>query len=250
MSSIGSLTIESRLSGELGKPQIASEASLKLCHPRSQIAGGIERKASVVRSLNDSMKSIKKSDFQAVQNVVQRLWPPIEACAKKIAAPFLPSRPWNEIKPCLMILGGGIAISSAFRRGILAGAISVVVENLISKCALAIFPLKSDPDSKYLKLLMATPLINFAIWVPLGEECIFRGGLQWYFTNEYHSPIAGIALSAILFGAVHLTNDHQLRHMQAISAGIFGITAGILKQRFGMLAPIAMHMANNFLILC
>ncbi|WP_044642819.1 CPBP family intramembrane glutamic endopeptidase [Risungbinella massiliensis] len=81
-------------------------------------------------------------------------------------------------------------------------------------------------------------LAFICIGAPLGEEMLFRGYLQTYF-SKWGKGIA-ILLSALLFSLYHVDVSSFLQ--------IFGIglLLGILKERHGSLwAPITLHFVNN-----
>ena len=85
------------------------------------------------------------------------------------------------------------------------------------------------------KMLVFVPAIFFGIlWVvALAEEFFFRGLLQQILTRGLHSEVAGLGLTSILFGAVHLPFRKFPNWRFAIMAAITGVFYGIafLKSR-------------------
>lgn len=84
------------------------------------------------------------------------------------------------------------------------------------------------------KMLLFVPAIFFGIlWVVALAEEFFRGLLQQLLTRGLHSEIAGVAVTAVLFGAAHLPFRKFPNWRFAILAGITGVFYGIafLKSR-------------------
>jgi len=87
-------------------------------------------------------------------------------------------------------------------------------------------------------LLPQTPA-EIAAWIVLSvtagicEETIFRGYLQRQFISCSGNALAGILLSAILFGAAHIYQGGR----QAIVIGVFGMLFGILAESRRSLRP-------------
>jgi uncharacterized protein len=67
-----------------------------------------------------------------------------------------------------------------------------------------------------------------ALWViALGEELLFRGVIEQAFLKAWRSPVLAIALSAVLFGAVHLWFHQFPDWRQAALATLLGVGCGI-----------------------
>lgn len=56
-----------------------------------------------------------------------------------------------------------------------------------------------------------------------------------------------VSVTAMIFGAAHLMNEHKNAPVQAIFATIAGIILGLLALQYGLLVSIAAHMTNNTL---
>jgi membrane protease YdiL (CAAX protease family) len=61
------------------------------------------------------------------------------------------------------------------------------------------------------------------------------------------ASIGAVCATAILFGAIHLPNAHDLSGLQAINATLFGVALGLLALQYGLWVPIAAHIMNNTL---
>ena len=168
---------------------------------------------------------------------------------KRIGVTFKPSRSWNQICPCVRVFGVGSALSYPFRLGILTGLVAnVFLRSTI--CLIDYFhPLPSDNDSKYSESLKKLNLFHIVFTIPLVEEYIFRGRIQGSITKITNSPEVGIGVSAGLFGALHLSNDHKLRVLQAVITGLSGVLLGTLNYQLGFAASLGAHAMNNFLCL-
>jgi membrane protease YdiL (CAAX protease family) len=85
------------------------------------------------------------------------------------------------------------------------------------------------------KMLLFAPAMFFGVlWVlALAEEFFFRGMLQQLLARGFHSDVAGLILTSILFGAAHLPYRKFPNWRFAVLAGITGIFYGIafLKSR-------------------
>lgn len=79
-----------------------------------------------------------------------------------------------------------------------------------------------------------------AIGAPLGEELLFRWGIQGHLLRRGCSVPLSIVLSALLFGLAHINPA------QVFFAFIMGILLGLLYWRSGSLwLPILLHALNN-----
>lgn len=83
-------------------------------------------------------------------------------------------------------------------------------------------------------------LVNLMV-ISLTEECIFRGLLQTPLVERLGAP-AGIVLTSILFGLMHLPFSGTF----AVIAGIAGLGYGLALHFSGrMLVPVLLHAAVN-----
>lgn len=88
------------------------------------------------------------------------------------------------------------------------------------------------------------PLILF-ILLALMEEILFRG-ILYRITEQSLGTWIAIGISALLFGIVHITNDHA-DYLGILSASSAGILLGILYTISGRLwYPISLHIGWNF----
>jgi membrane protease YdiL (CAAX protease family) len=85
------------------------------------------------------------------------------------------------------------------------------------------------------KMMLFVPAIFFGmLWVvALAEEFFFRGLLQQLLSRGLHSEVAGLLLTSVVFGAVHLPFRKFPNWRFAVIAGITGIFYGIAFVRSG-----------------
>lgn len=98
-------------------------------------------------------------------------------------------------------------------------------------------PLRFEPKHS------AHPLIDI-VFGPLSEEIEFRGLIQNFLKWTSGSPQIAIALSASLFGTIHLVQGCK---RQAIDATMGGVMLGFLNYQFGLHAAITAHICNNLI---
>ncbi len=108
-------------------------------------------------------------------------------------------------------------------------------------------------EKALIKSAAALGKVITCIAAPLVEELVFRGlimnGLHQTLLARNHSrpDIEASVVSAALFGAVHIPNGYNLAAaIQSTLAGISGLAYAYLAYNFGLSAPIAAHMTNNF----
>lgn len=165
----------------------------------------------------------------------------------KVLTSVLPSHYFERKSPrlvdffpptCALILGS--FFSQPFRYGVLIAPI-----NFITSFCLA-SQMKGLHFGKCSSL--PHPLLVAGIF-PIIEEIWMRAILQNSITWMTGSVIAGIGISAPLFGTLHLinTNGSKDNIIHFLHTTIHGITYGILNHQFGLLATIAAHMSNNIL---
>lgn len=77
-----------------------------------------------------------------------------------------------------------------------------------------------------------------------GEELFFRGGLQGFLT-DYLSPWAAIAVTACLFGAMHIPMRTILLGWTAFAIAMGFLLGWLVPATGSILAPIAVHAVVN-----
>lgn len=101
------------------------------------------------------------------------------------------------------------------------------------------------------------------IW-PIGEELVFRGALQPLLTNGLllympqltapmllGLPAANVISSAAVgtgFGIIHYFAYQSGGKYVALIISVSGIALGLLKVRFGIVAPISAHIVHNYMV--
>lgn len=122
-------------------------------------------------------------------------------------------------------LGIGYACTAVLTRLGLGSKPQMIVEGMLT-----------TPSAAALAFGLAYSLVGASIL----EEGLFRGIIQPAFSIQF-GPAAGIAVTAVLFGLVHLADPWAVIPIVAI-----GAIAGWLRHRSGGLgAPILFHSANN-----
>jgi membrane protease YdiL (CAAX protease family) len=100
-------------------------------------------------------------------------------------------------------------------------------------------PAKADTAAIHGAWQIAVLILFLVIGAPIVEELFFRG-LLLRSLSRWLGPVAGIAISALAFGAAH----GELLQLPALVA--FGLILGVLAHRTGRLGPgIVAHMAFN-----
>lgn len=104
-----------------------------------------------------------------------------------------------------------------------------------------------DPAQKLEEIASGPGFLVLALFVgvgaPIMEELFFRGFLQPAAIKRFGAP-AGLVLTAVIFGAVHL----QLLQFPALA--VFGLILGLLAHHYRRLGPaIVAHMVFNGLTL-
>ncbi len=81
------------------------------------------------------------------------------------------------------------------------------------------------------------------LWiVALGEELFFRGVVQRGLLDSWQSPAAAIAISSLLFGAVHLWFHHYPDWRRAVTASLLGAACGFAYWQSGSVrSPMVTH---------
>lgn len=147
-------------------------------------------------------------------------------------------------------IGAAFPTGRSFFLGILAGCVQrVFVQTMLNYYDFGYFRPFSSP---YTKALLEVhdytdlcALLYFMLGAPLLEEVIFRKTIQRNVASITKSPVAGIAVSAVLFWTAHLGNPHKNGAILAVAAGLGGVTFGILNHQLGLAASIGAHIAHN-----
>ncbi len=145
--------------------------------------------------------------------------------------PFWQSLRWFNRPPAGQVTAAW-GVATAFAVALLGAALKTPDLNSPMK------ELLSDPVS-----LAVVGLLGITIG-PIAEEIVFRGFLQPLFVRSL-GPWAGVALAALLFGALHLQEyGNSWRHGLLISAA--GAAFGWMRYRTGSTRSAAiMHAAYN-----
>jgi membrane protease YdiL (CAAX protease family) len=87
-------------------------------------------------------------------------------------------------------------------------------------------------------------LLGISVLAGLGEEMLFRGVLQGYF-SQWAGPWVGLALASVLFGLMHF-----ITLTYAVLAALMGAYLGAVWYWTGnLLPPVVMHALYDFLVL-
>ena len=89
-------------------------------------------------------------------------------------------------------------------------------------------------------------LLKVILLVPILEEVFFRGVVLRIFLNKNASIILSIIISSLLFALIHF-NPLSINYITILTAFSFGIIAGIVYIRYGLLYAIIFHMLHNIL---
>jgi len=161
-----------------------------------------------------------------------------------------------------------LSIACLWSRVFLVGA-AVGVVNTISSIALTQLLLKQVPptqeDEQYVRLVTES-VFKSAVIGPILEEVIFRGVLQpslrWIVSVwlpdvslkvAFIPPMAlasmiSVVATSVLFGFMHLTNNHSYKKFQALHATGIGIVYGVLAANYGLGASIGAHIMSNTIL--
>lgn len=131
----------------------------------------------------------------------------------------LTGKPWKSVEDALL----DVAIAAAF--WISAALVLVAAARLMR------FAPKLEDARKALEFIAPSNALELGIWVLLAltagicEEIIFRGYLQRQFAAVSRSVVAGILLSAALFGASHAYEGGQRMILIALLGAMLGTLA-------------------------
>ncbi|MBS3904178.1 MAG: CPBP family intramembrane metalloprotease [Simkania sp.] len=190
---------------------------------------------------------------------------PLLQTAHESAAPLFKQPLWQELVPVISTIALGVFYSPVFCFGAAVGVIDCSVHTILS------YTLFSNPEQSnkgtYLKELIDTSAFITCVVGPIIEEFLCRGLLlhalkhvaTTIFTNRSillplgiampASTIAAIIISSVIFGMLHLSNDHEGATDQVILCTLGGLTYGVLAESFGITASIGAHIANNSLLI-
>ena len=127
--------------------------------------------------------------------------------------------------------------------GLAAGAaaltLAVVIPAVLGygTLGLPIWPAGAVAVSGLAQLLTAGPS-------SIGEELLFRGVAFKALSRGTH-PLAAIGLTALLFGAVHLSNPNA-SYVAAANVALVGVWFGLIAWRISLFASIGLHLAWNW----
>jgi len=165
----------------------------------------------------------------------------------------------NGVASTVAVIAIGLFSSESFRFGSLVGLAHLIIKIV----PVVLFSRGENERSKFSKEIMEENAFDTGVAIPVLEETIFRLGLQTslrsLFTMTLPSSIVvlpfGIALSSAaigailvssaIFGAVHLSNEHDSVVTQALSAFSGGLVKGYLMEVDGFVAACAAHIVNN-----
>lgn len=186
--------------------------------------------------------------------------------SKKPNPVFQPKK-WQWLIPVITATALGAIFVPKFGLGLVLGSVQWIttfsIITLLSKLGAIKFSMGPSKEPSAYELQIKENLLTTAIFIPLIEESIFRGGIQPLFSqiikrlspSSASTPFlkksisiptaAGIAITAGLFGAIHLPNPHNEARIQAIIATFIGISHGTYSAKWGISAAIAAHIANN-----
>lgn len=90
---------------------------------------------------------------------------------------------------------------------------------------------------------IATGTFFGILWVvAFGEELLFRGVIERALLNCWRSPVLAVAVSALLFGSVHLWFHRFPDWRRALVAALLGVACGLAYWRSGSVrAPMVTH---------
>ncbi len=144
---------------------------------------------------------------------------------------------------CLRMIRPGQAFSlprigwKAALTGLVGGVAAAASINIMSELAGL-----TDNNADLLLAVVASPLgvVVTALVAPLGEELVFREGIQGFLMRRGAPVWGAIVVSSLLFGLLHLNP------VQTFFASLMGLVLGVLYCRTGsVLLCSALHVLNN-----
>ncbi len=172
---------------------------------------------------------------------------------------------WQQLIPVISVIAIGIICSPVFKIGAITGAVTLSITVLSLGLLVSLGLLKKTDGGAYLEKIRKMPACATAVFIPILEEAIFRGGLQrgltelgkqvlthkvWQLPLGVYlstASLVAIVATSVLFGAVHALNDHEGASQQAFITGFHGFVMGVLAANYGILASIGAHIINNTL---
>jgi membrane protease YdiL (CAAX protease family) len=119
-------------------------------------------------------------------------------------------------------------------------------------------------DDEYTEFLQSS-MLYCALWAPIKEELIFRGAIQkisaaaialaipnladeqFYWGNFPIATAISIFTTSLIFGALHVRNEHSLSYFQGISSFMSSMISGYAAAQYGFGAAVAQHITNNLI---
>lgn len=139
----------------------------------------------------------------------------------------------------------GMAVGAAFVAGYLALALLQIRAIVANPERLVRFATRHGSTDPLAPRTAGERRLFVAVALTAGvcEEFFHRGFALWYFT-QLAGPVAGFALSAMLFGLAHL----YLGRMHAVRTAFLGVVFGLLVVGTGSLWPaIVLHMGMDLI---
>ncbi|MFI5334910.1 MAG: CPBP family intramembrane glutamic endopeptidase [Chlamydiales bacterium] len=190
---------------------------------------------------------------------------PAAAPARAGASPDVPRSPGGTLKELITVttwIAAAILYSPLFAFGATIGAVEFMCILPIGALVIWIEGLPADRGRTE-----EPAILELSLLLPIGEELIFRGLLQPFLESQLAAylpameytflgaqitlvTITAIAITALVFGLFHLTNEGEVARINAIFATVGGLSMGYVRSRYGLLASIAQHITFNHLVSC
>lgn len=187
---------------------------------------------------------------QAGKGILALYLSPFHRVRSEIEKRIYPEESGNKLKDLFPSMVSLIVGSFLFPEQVAVGvAISCLLKPIRSRLNQILFKHFAHPilgelssDTTFLK----GHSFHRAITGPFIEEIACRGILQRVMIGSTSSLEAGIFLSGILFGCMHLNNKRVYSHIQAVNSTVGGLIYGILNEKLGFLTAVSAHAAHNF----
>ncbi|MGM0574426.1 MAG: CPBP family intramembrane glutamic endopeptidase [Myxococcota bacterium] len=142
---------------------------------------------------------------------------------------------WQDLDLGVVIFGTGEQVV----RDTLIGAGSGLAVVLLTRLALRLEAVRKLNED--LGTMLGRPssgaIAVLAVTSAVGEEILFRGGLQ---------PLIGFWLTALVFGLVHGGTAHRYRAWVAFAFAAGLLLGGLMELTGNLLAPILCHLTVNY----
>jgi len=89
-------------------------------------------------------------------------------------------------------------------------------------------------------------MLKIMLFVPVLEEIFFRGVILNLFFKKNKNVLISLLISSLLFASIHF-NPISINYITIITAFSFGIVAGLIYLRYGLLYASIFHMFHNTL---